>query len=338
MHKAGSEIRQDRATGKWVICAPSRGRRPSDTKERRESGRVLPARDPDCPFCPDNEHMLPAIHLQIPKAGKWQEWRIRVVPNKFPALLPVGGIERFTSGIHVAMPGFGRHEVLIESPYHNRDISRMAIGEVRAIIEGYHKRYVDLMEQHQNLMTIIFRNHGARAGTSLIHPHSQIIVTGMVPHHVRWREETAQRYFDEWGHCVYCGVLEQELRERERLIWESECFAAFVPYGAEVPYETWIMPKRHEADFGSITDIEKEDLSSVLQKILSILYERLDDPDYNYIINTSARYRANEPQQHWYLQVRPRLTTPAGFEIGSGISINPSLPEADAKFLRGDEN
>jgi UDPglucose--hexose-1-phosphate uridylyltransferase len=190
------------------------------------------------------------------------------------------------------------------------------------------------MQIHRNMMTLIFRNHGAQAGTSLIHPHSQILVTGMVPNYIRWREDEAQRYFDEWGRCVYCDILEQELSDGRRTVVEHGKFVAFVPFAAEVPYEIWIVPREHRADFGSISDAEKSDLSVILREILSRLHTKLNDPAYNFIVNTAARFKSNEPQLHWYLQVRPRLTTPAGFEIGSGICINPSLPEEDAKVLR----
>jgi UDPglucose--hexose-1-phosphate uridylyltransferase len=244
------------------------------------------------------------------------------------------GLERRSRGIYVCMEGFGHHEVVIESPLHNRDLGAMSSSEVAVVIETYHRRYADLMRKTENMMVIIFRNHGERAGTSLIHPHSQIIATGVVPRAVRWREEQAQRYYDEWGRCVFCEILEHELREGRRMLSENRSFAAFVPFAAEVPFETWIMPRDHKADFGDITDREKGDLAAALRTVLGRLRGRLGDPDYNFIISTSARYRAREPQLHWYLQVRPRLTARAGFEIGSGMSINPSIPEEDAQFLR----
>jgi UDPglucose--hexose-1-phosphate uridylyltransferase len=204
------------------------------------------------------------------------------------------------------------------------------------VLETYHRRYVDLMAEHSNMMTIIFRNHGEKAGTSLAHPHSQIIVTGIVPAHIRAREEAAGRHFDEWGRCVYCEILDFETRDRSRVVSENPSFVAFVPFAASVPFELWILPKRHAADFGSVIDAEKSDLAAILQESLSRLHRKLGDPDYNYVILSAARYRADEPQLHWYLEIRPRLTTQAGFEIGSGISINPSIPEDDAAFLRSD--
>lgn len=325
------EMRQDKATRQWVIYAPARRKRPKDFRKPPLETAELPERDERCPFCPGNERMLPPVILEL---NGGSGWRTRVVPNKFPALVPEGELERHGRGIYVAMGAYGLHEVVIETRLHNRDLGAMSRDEANAVVETYHRRYRDLMARHENAMTILFRNHGARAGTSLIHPHSQIITLGVVPHYVRWREEEAQHYFDEWGRCVFCDILKEEIGSGGRVVMENESFAAFVPFAAEVPFETWIMPREHKADFGDLSDREKEDLASALRDVLGRLRNKLGDPDYNYVVNTSARYRAGEPQLHWYVQIRPRLTERAGFEIGSGMSINPSIPEEDAAFLR----
>jgi UDPglucose--hexose-1-phosphate uridylyltransferase len=327
-----SEVRQNKATKQWVIYAPARGERPKDFRRKTEREQ-LPALDRECPFCPGNEAMLPGILMELSGPGP-DAWQTRVIPNKYPAVTPDGDNDRYTEGIYLAMPGYGRHEVIIESPRHDQNIAQMSTEEVGTVIETYHRRYVEIMKEHNNMMAIIFRNHGSRAGTSLIHPHSQLVVTGIVPRYIRWREEEAQRYFDEQGRCVFCDILAFEGRERRRVIVDNASFLAFVPFAAEVPFEMWIMPKRHQADFGAISDAEKADLALTLREVLARLYTKLRDPDYNCVINTAARYKADEPQLHWYLQIQPRLTTQAGFEIGSGMRINPSIPEEDAGFLR----
>ena len=277
--------------------------------------------------------MIKRIFLEKQLKGK-NIWQTRVIPNKYPALLHSNSPERIKEDIYIKMKSFGRHEVIIESPNHNDDISTLTNDQIKILIDTYHQRYNDVMREHKNMIPIIFRNHGKRAGTSLLHPHSQLIVTGFVPHHIRWREIQAQQYYDEWGRCVFCDILKYEANSDKRVIKESKSMISFVPYAAEVPFEVWIMPKNHQADFGKITEQEKLDLSKMLKKILTIYNNKLNDPDYNYIINTSARYKSDEPHLHWYLQIRPRLITKAGFEIGSGLSINPSIPEDDAKFLR----
>ena len=166
-----------------------------------------------------------------------------------------------------------------------------------------------------------------------MHPHSQMIVTGIVPTLVREREEQAQRHFDEWGRCVFCEILEFEANDCSRVVFENESFLGFVPFAAEVPFEIWIMPKEHEADFGSINVGQKAALAEAMHHVLGRLRAKLSDPDYNCVINSSSQYDSGEPHIHWYLQVRPRLVTPAGFELGTGIHINPSLPEHDATLL-----
>jgi UDPglucose--hexose-1-phosphate uridylyltransferase len=328
-----SEIRQNKITKQWVIYAPDRGDRPRDFPgEFKAAGRAnLPPHDANCPFCPGNKEKLPEVIAEMP--GK-QSWQTRVVPNKFPALTEDGSSARYQTGIYRAMPGYGKHEVIIESPKHNEDIATMPIDAVEIVIDTYRKRYIELMAVHDNMMVIIFRNHGPEAGTSLHHPHSQLVVTSVVPHYVRQRDIEAQRYFDETGRCIFCDILAFEQDDRQRVVLESEHFLAFVPFAAEVPYETWIMPKAHNVDFSDITGAAQADLAYVLHTMLARLHTRLNDPDYNYIVHNAPQYKAGEPHLHWYVQIRPRLKKRAGFEIGSGMSINPSLPENDAVFLK----
>jgi UDPglucose--hexose-1-phosphate uridylyltransferase len=328
----GSEMRQDKTTNNWVIFSEFRRKRPRDMQREEKRVETLPAYDEQCPFCPGNEHMLEPLLEE--RRTTSDTWHTRVVPNKFPALLPEGEKVRRAEGIYLAMDGFGRHEVVIESPRHDRQIALLSPGEVLQVIETYHSRYLRLMEEDENMMVLIFRNHGPGAGTSLIHPHSQIIATSIVPWYIRFREEQAQKYHDQWGRCVYCDILAFEAGERRRLIHENGSFVAFIPFAAEVPFETWIMPKAHQADFGSVTAGEKRELSEILHRVMTTLYERLNDPDYNYVINTAPRYKAGEPHVHWFVRVRPRTTTPAGFEIGSGMHVNSSVPEDDAAFLK----
>lgn len=329
-----SEIRQNKATGEWVIFAPSRGKRPHDFAQPVRREPAAPEWEARCPFCPGNEQMLPAIVAERPSSGGLP-WQTRIVLNKYPALNPHGTVTRSLQGIYVAMEGYGHHEVIVEHPRHNLDIAAMAPQDVDAIIETYYRRYTELRENQQNALILLFRNHGPRAGASLLHPHSQIITTNVFPRHIRWRNEEAQRYFDEWGRCVYCDILDFETHHGKRVILENDSFVAFVPFAAEVPFEVWIVPRRHQADFGQIGDAEQSDLARTLQAILGRLAARLGDPDYNYVVNSAVRH-AHEKHLHWFLSIRPRLVTRAGFEIGTGIRINPSLPEADAKFLRSE--
>lgn len=328
-----SEIRQDKISKQWVIYAPARGKRPKDM--RRESrGRGAPAEhDPDCPFCPGNEDMLPQPVLEAP--GEYgRDYKVKVIPNKFPAITEDGDGVRLEQGPYLYMSGKGRHEVIIETPKHNRTMSVMSPGEIQAALEVFQSRFITISESLPNSTVVIFRNHGPSAGTSLEHPHSQLIATSWIPRRQRIIETNMRDYFDSLGRCVICDILDYELNDRSRMILETDHFAAMVPYAAETPFHSWIVPKSHKSDFGSASDQEKAGLAEILKRVLSAMRHELNDPDYNFVINTAPRYQKGQPHVHWRLEIRPRLITRAGFELGSGIRINPSLPEQDAMFLR----
>lgn len=329
---SNTHIRLNRATREWVIYAPGRQIRPQTIQENTVQANFEPNFNANCPFCKPLEESQEQVLLEIP-ASTAPDWLVRVVTNKFPALSPGLKPKRSLAGIYLELPGYGHHELVVEGPAHNQTLATLPEEYLTAMVKAYRLRYHDLLKIQENLFVIIFRNHGKRAGASLPHPHSQIIATPIVPRHYRWREDEAQRYYDEWGRCAYCDILESEMEDRQRVVGENEHFLAFVPYAAEVPYEIWIVPKDHESDFGNITPDQEITFARLLQLVLTKLYSKLQNPDYNYAIMSAARFKSGEPQLHWYCQIRPRLTTAAGFEMGSGISINPSLPEKDAAFL-----
>lgn len=327
------EIRWDPVMGQWVIMAPRRGGRPKDHAGAGGSRETPSTHDPDCPFCPGNEARLDAILMETDGPDGWST---RVVANKYPALAPDAPRRPSHEGFYARAGAYGYHEVVIESPRHDRQPGSMTVAEIEPLVETYHRRYNDLNRMSDAARVLIFRNHGRRAGTSLVHPHSQIVATDMTPRRVHRREETARRHYEGKGRCLLCDILDFEIGNERRLLWANETFAAFVPYAADVPFETWIVPRRHRADFGGLDDRGKADFAAALQRSLKRLGARLDDPDYNFMIHSAGQKHADAPHLHWYVRIAPRLTTRAGFEIGSGISINPSLPEDDAALLRGD--
>lgn len=330
-----SFIRQDPVSKEWVIYSVSRKKRPHD-RSLQSPGYNIISYDKECPFCPGNEKMLDKINDEInDKSGS--QWISRAVPNKYPALSENVTARREKKGIYLCMGGYGHHEVIIENPCHNKDIPQYSISEMLSVIELYHRRYLFMMRDNHIVMVTIFRNHGIRAGTSLAHPHSQIIGSPTVPRFIRVQEQLAEIYFDDNGICVYCELIKSELQSGERIIAQNRSFVSFVPYAAKVPFETWILPRRHTAVFEDIKESEKEDLADILKVIIGKMYFKLDDPDYNYIIHSFTRFRASEPHLHWFVQIVPRLLTAAGFELGSGFSINPSIPEEDARLLRESE-
>jgi UDPglucose--hexose-1-phosphate uridylyltransferase len=210
----------------------------------------------------------------------------------------------------------------------------MSPGDVLVILQAYRQRFEVLRKDPRIEAVIIFKNHGEGAGTSLQHPHAQIAATPIVPTQIRRRLDEAVRYFDETGECVFCQTLRQELRARERIVYENASFVAFIPYAALSPFHTWIFPRRHCSSFEDIFDSELEDFAVILHEVLLRLHVALGDPDYNYTLRSLPAHEPEREYAHWYLALVPRVSRVAGFEMGSGMFINPSDPEASAEFLR----
>jgi len=330
------ELRQDPVTKQWVIMATERAKRPHDFMKPHP-----PAPAPDyqagCPFCPGNENMTPPETMAYRGGGpaNGPGWWVRVVPNKFSALVPEGSLARKEEeGFFRKMDGVGHHEVIIESPQHNLCLALMEEKQVEEVVLAYRERYLALREDPRFKVIIIFKNHGRAAGTSLEHPHSQLVAAPIVPLTIRYRFEKAAGHFDDEGTCVYCDTLKQGLRIRTRLVLETDRFATFHPFASRAPFETWILPKKHHASFGSLSTDEAKEFAWVLKKTLWQLYKGLNNPDFNYIIHTAPIKDEQEEYFHWHLQILPRLVTPAGFELGTGMFINIALPEETAAFLR----
>lgn len=325
-----SELRQNLATKEWVIIATERAKRPDQFKSKKAK-KSLPEYDPSCPFCPGNEINTPGETCRI---SDEKGWIVRSYPNKFPALMEKGERKRRIKGVERWLNGVGMHEVIAESRLHNLTTALLPQDNIKLILQVYRKRYQDLCGDNRFEMIIIFKNHGKGAGTSIEHPHSQLIATPLVPTQVRHRLEEAMRYFDDTGECAYCKILREELGHKTRIVFESKHFVSFVLYAALSPFHNWIIPKRHMPSFGEISDEEIEDLAFALKNVLARYYYGLDDPDFNYVIRSAPVGGGANEYYHWYLSIVPRLTKTAGFELGSGMFINVSVPEEDAKFLR----
>ena len=330
------QLRQDRTTKEWVIIAAERAKRPNDFK-KAEPVIERPSFQPDCPFCPGNEHLTPPETLAYRSGGppNSSEWWVRVIPNKFPALSPEGSLERKEEkGFFRMMDGVGAHEVVIGSPIHNQLFHRLDDEKVGEVLLAYRERYLALRGDERIKLIIIFKNHGRGAGTSLEHTHSQIVGTSVVPSNIRRKLEEAARYYDDHGSCVYCDLIEEELNDGRRVVMETGKYVVLHPFASRFPFETWILPKEHQASFGLISVEGSKAFGRVLKATLYKLYSKLNDPDYNYVIHTAPIKDEGEDYYHWHLQITPRLTTPAGFEMGSGIYINVAFPEDTAPFLK----
>jgi UDPglucose--hexose-1-phosphate uridylyltransferase len=326
------ELRQNIATKEWVLIASERARRPNAFAggEERVVTASRPVHDTTCPFCPGNEE----LDLEILRLPADEPWETRVVRNKYPALASEGLPKRTQQGIERHINAVGYHEVLVEHPSHNTTLALMQPAEVRRVLETYLQRGAVMSHDPRIEQIIYFKNHGERAGASLVHTHSQLIGLPIVPGDIRHRTEEARRFYDDTGSCVFCTMLADELERNERIVLTNEHYVAFQVYASSSPFHTWILPRRHRTSFQNTPPEELDALATILQNTLQRLYIGLHDPDLNMIIRSSPVKDPENAYFHWYLTIVPRLSRSAGFELGSGVWINPSLPEACATFLR----
>ncbi len=262
---------------------------------------------------------------------------MRVVPNKFPALQVEGALDKRGDGIYDMMNGIGAHEVIIECPQAETNLSRLSVENIREVLWAYRDRMVDLKRDRRLVHGLIFKNKGAAAGASLAHSHSQLIVTSVVPISI-WEEMTGSlEFYNYRGRCIFDDMIHQELRTARRVVLETDHYTVICPFASRVPFETWILPKQHSSHYENITKPSLDELGSVMKTVLTKLELALDDPPYNYMIHTAPFDVAELPHYHWHIEILPRLTRMAGFEWGSGFYINPVTPEDAAEFLKSVE-
>ncbi|MBN1961970.1 MAG: DUF4931 domain-containing protein [Deltaproteobacteria bacterium] len=324
------QLRYNLITGDWVIIAPKRGKR--DNLEMQIPTVTMGSKyEESCPFCLGNDAATPTETIRI---SNNKSWSVRAVKNLFPALAAEGDLHRNGCSYERSMPGIGQHEVIIESPYHNDMVASLPVEHVRDILGVYLDRmrafYADPRISH----VIAFKNHGQTAGSTIDHPHSQIVGTPVIPGQVRVRIEEALRQYGQLGECMYCHCVRQELASGTRIIEATSDFVVLIPYAALSPYHIWIIPHRHSAYFGDISVAETTSLASILRRTLRRLNIALGNPHYNYVIRSLSPLEANVKYGHWYISIVVRLTRLAGFELGTGMFINPALPEESAARLR----
>jgi len=320
-----SELRQDPVTHDWVIINAQRAERPVETSDSHTA----------CPFCAGNEGLAPPAVDSIEQAGRWS---VRALPNKYPALSATAETAELSAALPSLgrhLPGVGYHEVIVETPDHKPPQGVLPESQWRKVLQMYLRRFRALSSVDARMrQVVLFRNHGRRAGTSLLHPHSQIVAIPVVAPETRRRLAEEIEYFDSTGDCGICQTLAKELAARERVVRRTDRFVTLAPYAARVPFHMQVIPRRHSAAFDEILDSELEELALHLSGLLSGYFRLLDDPDYNLVVVTPPLDQVHRLANHWFIDILPRLTTSAGFELGSRIIINTEPPEHAAARMR----
>jgi UDPglucose--hexose-1-phosphate uridylyltransferase len=327
------ELRKDPIIDRWVIISTDRGKRPVFFIEES-----LPSKIGMCPLCPGNESMTPpevyAIRID-PLPPNSPNWVLRVVPNKFPALRIEGDLNKEGIGLYDRMNGIGAHEVIIETPVHGQTLSSMDVLAVQNVFIAYRERTLDLTNDKRFKYIIVFKNHGSIAGASLDHSHSQLIALPIVPRRVLEEINGGLNYYKFKDRCIFCDIIAQEKEDNLRVVFENERVIVLSPYASRFPFETWILPKKHEPYFALH---DRDDNYFSISEALSIVLKKYDKvlnaPPYNYMIHTTPFGNGEIPHYHWHMEIIPRLTKMAGFEWGTGFYINPTPPEEATEYLR----
>ena len=328
------DLRRDPIVGRWVIISTERGVRPRDFVQDHQ------ARQPSsglCPFCPGQEHLTPREVLAYrPHGGDSNGlgWTVRVIPNKFPALQVEGDMGREGIGLYDRMNGIGAHEVIIETDDHKTQLAEGSAKQIEDVLWAYRDRVVDLKQDLRFRYILIFKNHGAAAGATMEHSHSQLIALPVVPTSVLNEIEGCRSHFQQKERCIYCDIVRQEMSDGERVVAENSEFLAVTPFAPRFPFEVWILPKRHAAYFEESQKTQFEMLARIMSDALRRMNRVLSTPAYNFILHNSPLHEKTGDFYHWHIELTPKLTQIAGFEWGTGFYINPVTPEEAAKFLR----
>lgn len=326
------ELRKDPIMDRWVIISTERAKRPSDLA--LEKARVHGG---FCPLCPGNEDKTPPEIMALREDGSSPDtpgWKLRVVPNKFPALVTSGQTEIRSEGLYEKMDGFGAHEIIIETPRHDLTALTMSTNDFANLLLTYRQRVSELLQDARFQYVAVFKNYGEVAGASLEHPHSQLIALPVVPKRALEKLNGSRRYFARAGRCAVCDMIRQELSDGRRLIFQNDDYLAFTPFASRFPFETWLVPRRHEPAFELTAHEHFGAMAEAMSIVLKKICQALNTPPYNYMLHTVPCVDSANTVYHWHFEIIPRLTRVAGFEWGSGFYINPTPPEQAARFLR----
>jgi UDPglucose--hexose-1-phosphate uridylyltransferase len=308
-----AELRQDALTGEWTIVAPERGGGRRDDYEA-EPPRPRPvAHDPSCPFCPGNEARSPDELARLPDQDGW---RVRVVANKYPMLGEPGA-----------------HEVVVESPRHDDVLWAMDDDHLGLVLRAYRDRERAQRAREGVAHVVLYKNHGPEAGTSLMHPHAQLVALPVVPELVARVDARLAAHRATIGRRLLHDLVADALSDGARVAAETERFVLLAPHAPSGKHEAMVVPTEPRPAFADVPDADLSALTSLLGRVLRRLRDGLDQPSYNLAFR-SAPTRGALDAWVWWLQILPRTSTLAGFQMGTGMRVTTVPPEETAALYR----
>ena len=332
-----SELRQDIVSGEWILVSTGRAQRPHQFAEEGEQDAKKAL--VNCPFedpqKSGNGEPLLWYALNHDKNKKQKDWFVQVINNKFPALVPHEKnvcAEHRKSELYNSVDGIGYHEVIVTRP-HDRSFGLMTTDEVLLAVQAYQARYIALKKDRCLEYILIFHNHRKSAGASLPHPHSQLIALPIIPPDIRRSFKGSEQFFKTYNSCVHCNLIGWEMEVKKRIVYENDEFVAIAPYASHSTYELRIYPKEHSSEFESITLTKAKSFASALVVVLGKLYKSLDNPAYNFFIHTAPVHTDRAIHYHWHLEIQPKVSIPAGLELGTGIDVVVVAPEDVPEIL-----
>jgi UDPglucose--hexose-1-phosphate uridylyltransferase len=333
------DFRRDPLHNIWVAYAPERQRRPQDYSPVTLADGAID------PFATGNERLTPPeIFATRPEDSKPNSpgWRVRVVPNRYPAMRIEGPLQASPEGLYDRVTGVGAHEVIIETADSGTELEDLPVASIAEILGVYRDRMLDLDKDHRFQLIYVFKNSGPSAGASLAHAHSQLVALPLIPSLVEGKLNRAREHYLLKQRSLFSDILHSERADGRRLVAENESYLLFCPFASRFPFELAIFPKTHHPDFVSCTLVGLHDLAEILRFALQRLNKVLESPGYNLLLHTAPlrrpgteRFASTRHDYCWHLEILPRFNAIAGFELGLGAYINPVFPEEAARFLRG---
>lgn len=327
------EIRRDLLSGKWVIFATGEGFTSRDFLLRR-AGR---AKGEPCPFCEGQEGETGPEIYALREPGSEPDttgWSVRVIPDRSPILEPHIADAIDVTATHTVRPPHGHHEVIVLTPEHFRALADLSHEEMVRVVTVLRDRYRELVNLDGVEHVVLMINHGREAGASLRHAHAQLFALPFIPEGLREELELSADHLKETGSCVMCREIACELRDKSRVVAREGDSIAFMPFAARIPFNMYITSISHNARFENLENSALDDLATVIAEGLGRLSEALDDPPYNLVLHASPPREAADLSYHWHMEIMPRLTIAANFELASDVWVNSVTPEVAASILR----